>query len=159
MLRIGEGYDIHRLVQGGPLRLACVDIPADCSAIGHSDADAVAHAVCDALLGALALGDMGTYFPSADQKWKGVCSGEFLCAVARQLAARHAEVVNVDITVVLERPRLREHISAMREAVARPLGIAGDAVSIKAKTAEGLGAVGEGRAIEARAVALILIAD
>lgn len=159
MLRIGEGYDIHRLVQGGPLRLACVDVACDRSAEGHSDADAAAHAVCDALLGAMALGDIGSYFPSSDQRWRGVSSQEFLRRVAAQLAARRVRIVNVDVTIILQQPRLREYIAAMREAVAAVLGLSDGAISIKAKTAEGLGDVGEGRAVEARAVALVSVPD
>ncbi len=159
MLRIGEGYDVHRLAVGGPLRLGCVDLAAEVSAVGHSDGDAVAHAACDALLGALALGDIGTHFPPSDDCWKGQRSTMFLRSVAAMLAERDAHVINLDITVVLERPKLADHIVSMRSAVAEALGLDIDAVSIKAKTAEGMGAVGEGAAVEAHAIALVDIAD
>lgn len=155
MLRIGEGYDIHRMVAGRALRLGCVRIPFDRGPLGHSDGDAAAHAVCDALLGAAALGDMGRFFPSSDARWKDVESTAFLAEVARLLSEAGAVVINVDVTVVLERPRLSPHLEAMRAALAGALGVDRGRVSVKAKSADGIGAVGSGDAVEARAVALI----
>ncbi len=155
MLRIGEGYDIHRLVAGRTLRLACVELEFERGSLGHSDGDAAAHAVCDALLGAAGLGDMGHFFPSSDPRWKGADSRVFLLEVARLLGEAGATPVNVDVTIVLERPRLSPHLAAMRVALAGALGVDVARVSVKAKSADGLGAVGSGDAVEARAVALI----
>lgn len=155
MLRIGEGYDIHRMIEGRTLRLGCVQIPFDRGPLGHSDGDAAAHAVCDALLGAAGLGDMGRFFPSSDPRWKDVESRAFLAEVARLLRDAGAALVNVDVTVVLERPRLSPHLPAMRVALAEALGVDAAQVSVKAKSADGIGAVGSGDAVEARAVALI----
>lgn len=155
MLRIGEGYDIHRLVEGRPLKLACVLVPFDRGPLGHSDGDAAAHAVCDALLGAAGLGDMGRYFPSSDPRWKEADSGLFLAEVATLLANAGFSVVNVDVTIVVERPRLGPHLAAMRDAVAAALSVDAARVSVKAKSADGLGPVGRGEAVEARAVALV----
>lgn len=155
MLRIGEGYDLHGLSRGGPLRLACIEVPAAVSAVGHSDGDAATHALCDALLGALALGDLGSHFPSSEERWKGVASREFLRAVTGMLAQRGARVVNVDVTIVLQAPPLAPHTEPMRSALARELAIAKEAVSVKVKSADGLGPVGEGVAVEARAVVLV----
>lgn len=155
MLRVGEGYDIHRLVAGIKLRLACVEIDSERGSLGHSDGDAAAHAVCDAVLGAAGLGDMGAFFPSTDARWKGADSSVFLREVARLLDEAEVELVNVDVTVVLERPRLSPHLAAMRVALAAALGVAAARVSVKAKSADGLGPVGSGEAVEARAVALV----
>jgi 2-C-methyl-D-erythritol 2,4-cyclodiphosphate synthase len=155
MLRVGEGYDLHGLVEGRRLRLACVDIPFSRGSLGHSDGDAAAHAVCDALLGALALGDMGAYFPSSESRWENADSSTFLREVAKLLGERGAAIVNVDITVVLEEPRLGPHIQAMREALATALGCGTEYVSVKAKSADGMGPVGRGEAVEARAVVLV----
>ncbi len=159
MLRIGEGWDSHRLVEGRALRIACVEIPFERGSLGHSDGDAAAHAACDALLGALALGDIGSHFPPGDPRWEGVDSRVFLAKVVSMLADRHANLVNIDITVIVESPRLAPFICDMRAAMAEALGCDVERVSIKAKSAEGLGAVGEGAAIEARAVALVHVAE
>ncbi|MFQ5478919.1 MAG: 2-C-methyl-D-erythritol 2,4-cyclodiphosphate synthase [Candidatus Binatia bacterium] len=158
-MRVGEGYDVHRLVEGRPLMLACVEIPSEFGCLGHSDGDAVSHAVCDAILGALALGDMGRHFPSTDRRWEGASSAEFLAVVAGLAAESGARLVNLDVTVIIERPRLAPYIGAMREGLARRLGCSVACVSVKAKTADGLGAVGRGEAVEARAVALVEISS
>jgi len=155
MIRIGEGYDIHALGEGLPLAIGLVQVPSSLGSVGHSDGDVLAHAVCDAVLGALAAGDIGAHFPPGDPQWKGVASRVFVEGVAAKLRERGGRVVNLDTTVVLERPRLSPHIAAMRAALAEALGCDADRISIKAKTAEGLGDVGEGRALEARAVVLI----
>lgn len=155
MLRIGEGYDIHRLVEGRLLRLGGVAIPFERGSDGHSDGDAAAHAVCDALLGAVALGDMGRHFPSSDEKWRGADSAIFLQEVVRLLARAGAQLVNVDVTVILERPRLGPHLDSMRAALAQALGCEVSRVSVKAKSSDGLGPIGSGEAVAARAVALV----
>jgi 2-C-methyl-D-erythritol 2,4-cyclodiphosphate synthase len=155
MYRIGEGYDIHRLEKGRPMRIGCVEVPAELGPLGHSDGDVLAHALCDALLGALALGDIGTFFPPQDEQWRGADSRVFLAYAARMLRARGAKLMNADATVVLEAPRLAPYIREMRRTLAGVLGCRASIISIKAKTAEGLGPVGEGKAIEARAVVLV----
>jgi len=157
VLRVGQGYDIHRLIEGRPLRLGCIEVESERGALGHSDGDAAAHAICDALLGAAALGDMGVFFPSSDVRWKGADSAVFLAEVARLLADASASIVNVDVTIVLERPRLAPHVDAMRTALAAALGIDFTRVSVKAKSGDGIGAVGAWQAIEAHAVAMIKI--
>ena len=155
MYRIGEGYDIHRLEKGRPMRIGCVEIPAESGPLGHSDGDVLAHALCDALLGALALGDIGTFFPPHDEQWRGADSRVFLAYAARMLRARGAKLMNADATVILEAPRLAPYIREMRRTVAGVLGCRPSIISIKAKTAEGLGPVGEGKAVEARVVVLV----
>jgi len=153
--RIGEGYDIHRLEPGRAMRLGCVEIPCEFGPLGHSDGDVLAHALCDAVLGALALGDIGAHFPSNDPRWQGADSDRFVrhaVSLARSLGAR---VVNVDATVVLERPKLAPYVTEMRDTLAAIVGCEASAVSVKAKTADGIGAIGEGRAIEARVVVLV----
>jgi 2-C-methyl-D-erythritol 2,4-cyclodiphosphate synthase len=155
MYRIGEGWDVHRLEAGRPLRLGCLEIPAGVGAVAHSDGDVLAHAIVDALLGAVSAGDIGHHFPPSDSQWKGADSKLFLAEAVRIVAGRGGRLVNVDATVVLERPKLGSYIDAMREALAAALGCDAACVSIKAKTAEGLGAVGAGQAMEARAVVLI----
>lgn len=155
MIRVGEGYDMHRLVEGRELRLGCVTVPASFGPLGHSDGDAAAHAVCDAMLGAAALGDMGRWFPSSDERWRGVDSREFLVETAAILAREGWALSNVDVTIVLEKPRLGPHLQKMREALAEALGCELGRVSVKAKSADGLGPIGSGEAVEARAVALV----
>lgn len=155
MTRIGSGFDVHRLVEGRPLMLGGVRIPGPRGLEGHSDGDCVLHAVCDAILGALGQGDMGRHFPSADAAWKDADSGLFLAAV-RDIAARAGyAVANVDVTVVAEGPRLAPHLEAMRGNLARTLRIDVGAVSVKAKSTDGLGAVGRGEGIAAQAVVLV----
>jgi 2-C-methyl-D-erythritol 4-phosphate cytidylyltransferase / 2-C-methyl-D-erythritol 2,4-cyclodiphosphate synthase len=155
LVRIGTGYDLHRLVDGRPLVLGGVTIPADRGALGHSDADVVCHAVIDAMLGAAGLGDIGLHFPDSDSRWKDAASLDLLARAAEMLAARGFAIANVDVTIVLERPKLRGHIDAMRQAVAGRLDVDATCVSIKAKTNEGVDAVGRGEAIAAHAVALL----
>jgi 2-C-methyl-D-erythritol 2,4-cyclodiphosphate synthase len=155
MSRIGIGYDSHRLILARPLIIGLVHVAFDYGPDGHSDGDVVAHALTDALLGAAALGDIGQHFPNNDPRWKDADSRVFLTHAVEVLKGAGFRLVNVDAVVVLERPKLAPHIPAMREALASALGLPLDAVSVKAKTAEGLGAVGDGRAIEAHAVALI----
>jgi 2-C-methyl-D-erythritol 2,4-cyclodiphosphate synthase len=159
MLRIGEGYDIHRLTPGRPLVLGCTEIPSEAGTVAHSDGDALAHAVCDAILGAMAAGDIGTHFPPSDPRWKGVQSRVFLEHAARLLSERGGQLLNVDATVILERPQLAPHLARMCVGLAQALGVDAGRVSIKAKTAERIGAVGEGLAVEARAVVLIELTD
>jgi len=154
--RIGSGYDIHRLGADRPLVLGGVTIAGEPGLIGHSDGDAVLHAVIDALLGAAALGDIGGHFPSDDPRFKGAESAVLLRRVADDLRDAGAEVVNVDVTIITERPKIRPHAQAMCVAIAGALGIATDRVSVKGKTNEGLDAVGRGEAIAAWAVALVL---
>ena len=153
--RAGTGYDLHRLVEGRPLILGGVAIPADRGALGHSDADVVCHAVTDAVLGALSLGDIGSHFPDSDPKWKDASSTALLRQVAALVAAQGYEVGNVDVTVILERPKIRPHVDAMRQELARALGVDAARISIKAKTNEGVDAIGRGEAIAAHAIALV----
>ena len=155
MLRIGIGTDLHRLVAGRPLILGGVRIAAECGAIGHSDADALAHAVIDAILGALCEGDIGTHFPDHDAKLKDADSLDLLARVVWLMGERGYQVGNVDATIHLEKPKLRPHIDAMRENLARILGIEMACVSVKAKTGEGLDAVGRGEAVASQAVVLL----
>lgn len=155
MSRVGQGWDIHRLVEGGPLRLAGVDVPFDRSLLGHSDADVVLHALADALLGAVAAGDIGTHFPDTDPSLRGADSAVLLRQVVALLQARGHSIENVDVTVLAERPKLGPHFDRMRRRLADLLGVAVERVSLKAKSTEGLGAVGRGDAIAALAVALV----
>jgi 2-C-methyl-D-erythritol 2,4-cyclodiphosphate synthase len=153
--RIGEGWDTHALVTGRPLVLGGVTIPHTQGLLGHSDADALLHAITDALFGAAGLGDIGRHFPDTDAAFKGADSHALLAEAVRRVRAAGWRVVNVDATIVAQAPKMAPHIPAMRERIAQALGVAGDAVNVKAKTAEKMGPVGEGRAIEARAVCLI----
>lgn len=154
--RIGEGWDVHQLVAGRPLVLGGVTIPHSHGLLGHSDADALLHAITDALLGAAGLGDIGRHFPDTDPAFAGADSMRLLQEAARRVAAAGYRVGNIDSTVVAQAPKLAPHIPAMCERIAAALGLAVDAVNVKAKTAEKLGPVGEGRAIEARAVCLVV---
>lgn len=159
MFRIGFGNDIHRLVTGKPLILGGVLIPSEKGAEGHSDADALLHAVTDAILGALALGDIGQYFSDKDARWKGADSSIFLNETVRMMREKGFEVVNVDSTISLEKPKLRPFIQAMRENLGRSLNIDISCVSVKAKTGEGVDAIGESRAIKSEVVILLQKAD
>ena len=152
IVRIGQGYDLHRLAGDRKLVLGGVLIEGTEGLVGHSDADVVLHAVMDALLGAAGLGDIGEHFSDSDPAYADADSGELLEEVCRKVAAAGYAVVNVDTTIVAERPKLSGYKEAMREQTARKLGIAKEAVSIKAKTNEGLGEVGTGRAIACHAV-------
>jgi len=154
-MRIGQGFDIHALAKGRALVVGGVTIPYERGLVGHSDADVLLHAICDALIGAAALGDIGKHFPDTDPRYAGVDSRKLLREVAQLLRARHYQVVNVDATVIAQAPRLAPFIAAMRENIAADLGIVVDDVNVKAKTAERLGALGRGEGIAAEAVALI----
>jgi 2-C-methyl-D-erythritol 4-phosphate cytidylyltransferase / 2-C-methyl-D-erythritol 2,4-cyclodiphosphate synthase len=154
-MRLGEGWDIHALVPGRKLILGGVHVPHDKGLDGHSDADALAHAITDALLGAAALGDIGRHFPDTDAQFKGADSMVLLAEVAKRVRAAGYEIGNIDSTIVAQAPKMAPHIGAMRERLASVLGVTVDQVNVKAKTAEKMGPVGEGRAIEARAVALL----
>ena len=153
--RIGAGNDLHRLAEARKLTLGGVQIPFDKGPVGHSDGDVLAHAICDALLGAARLGDIGRHFPNTSARWKNVSSLRFLRHVRQMLKSAGYTIVNVDATVGLERPKLAPHILLMEERVAAALGVQPSQVSVKAKSGEGLDAVGRGEAIRADAVALI----
>ena len=153
--RIGEGWDIHAFVEGRKLILGGVEIPHSKGLLGHSDADALLHAITDGLLGAAALGDIGTHFPDTDARFKGADSGVLLAHTAALIKARGYTIRNVDSTIVAQAPKMAPHIGAMRERIASLLGITPEQVNVKAKTAERMGPVGEGLAIEARAVVLL----
>jgi 2-C-methyl-D-erythritol 4-phosphate cytidylyltransferase/2-C-methyl-D-erythritol 2,4-cyclodiphosphate synthase len=153
--RAGIGYDLHRLVEGRPLILGGVTIPSDRGALGHSDADVVCHAITDAVLGAASLGDIGRHFPDVDPRWKDASSLDLLRRAVAMLADEGLLVGNVDVTVILERPKIKDHIDAMRRALAEALGVDLSRVSIKGKTNEGMDAIGRGEAIAAHAIALV----
>ncbi len=153
--RVGQGWDTHRIEPGRPLILGGITIPSEFGLAGHSDADVLFHAVTDALLGALALGDIGMHFPDTAAEWKGANSEQFL-RHALQLVARAGYVVaNVDSTIILERPKLKDFRSSIRENLARVLSLPADCVGVKFKTAEKVGPVGEGRSCEAQAAVLV----
>ena len=154
--RIGVGYDIHRLVEGRRLVLAGVEIPFEKGLLGHSDSDVLTHAICDALLGAAAAGDIGAHFPDSDPRFAGAASLELLASVVELIKERGFKVANIDSVVSAERPRLAPYIRSMRERLAAVLQIEVELVSVKAKTNEGLDAVGRGEAMAAHAVALII---
>lgn len=154
MLKIGMGYDVHRLAPNRKLIIGGVDIPFFRGLWGHSDADVLVHAVIDAILGAFSMGDIGTHFPDSDAQYKGVASTELLARV-REKSAALGRIQNIDSTIVAERPKMAPHIEAMRNRIAGILQVPVERISIKAKTAEGTGPVGEGLAIEAYAVALV----
>lgn len=155
MIRVGFGFDVHRLVEGRELWLGGVLIPHSVGALGHSDADVLLHALCDALLGAAALGDIGKHFPDTDARWKGADSKVLLKEVVRLIGERGWSVGNVDCTLILERPKIMPHVPAMRALIAHLLGVGEDAVSIKATTNETMGFVGREEGVAAHAVALI----
>jgi 2-C-methyl-D-erythritol 2,4-cyclodiphosphate synthase len=155
MFRIGIGHDTHRLAEGLPLILGGVRVESARGAEGHSDADALAHAVTDAMLGAMCEGDIGVHFPDRDPRWKDADSLQMLARVMWLAGERGFHVVNVDATITLERPRLRPYVEEMRARLAGVIGVEIDRVSVKAKTGEGLDAVGEGRAVTVQAVVLL----
>ncbi len=154
-MRIGQGFDIHALTEGRKLIIGGVTIPYERGLAGHSDADVLLHAICDALIGAAALGDIGKHFPDTDPRYAGIDSRKLLREVTALLNVRGYRVVNVDSTVIAQAPKLAPYITPMRENIAADLGIAIDDVNVKAKTAERLGAVGRGEGIVAEAVVLI----
>jgi 2-C-methyl-D-erythritol 2,4-cyclodiphosphate synthase len=158
-MRVGLGFDVHPFVAGRPLVLGGVEVPAARGLDGHSDADALTHAVADALLGALALGDLGQHFPDTDPRYRGASSLRLLQEVAARVRARGGRVVNVDATLVAEGPRLAGWLEAMRARLADTLELAVDRVSVKAKRAERLGALGREEGIAALAVALVEVQE
>jgi len=158
MTRVGLGFDVHPLVEGRPLVLGGVEVPSPRGLGGHSDADVLTHAVADALLGALALGDLGQYFPDSDPRYRGISSLRLLAEVLERVRSRGGRVVNIDATLVAEAPRLAAWLEPMRARLAETLGLAVDQVSVKAKRAEQLGALGRQEGIAAMAVALVEVA-
>jgi 2-C-methyl-D-erythritol 2,4-cyclodiphosphate synthase len=154
-VRIGQGWDTHRLIAGRPLILGGVTIPSEFGLEGHSDADILSHAITDALLGALALGDIGMHFPDTDPQWKGGDSKQFLAFAAWLIRDKGYEIGNVDATVILERPKLKDFRTPIRETLATTMGIDVNRVSVKFKTAERVGPVGEGKSAEAQAIVLL----
>jgi 2-C-methyl-D-erythritol 2,4-cyclodiphosphate synthase len=153
----GIGYDLHRLVAGRPLVVGGIAVPFEKGSEGHSDGDVLAHAICDALLGAAGLGDIGRHFPDTDSKWKGTSSLLFLEHIRSLLANRHFRIVHVDAVIICEHPKLGPHFPAMRTALAQALGVSSEEINLKAKTNEGVDAVGRGEAIAAHAVATLSI--
>ena len=153
--RVGEGWDVHALVPGRKLIIGGVEIPHTLGLLGHSDADVLLHAITDALLGAAALGDIGRHFPDTDPQFKGAKSDVLLAEAARRVRAAGYEIGNVDSTVIAQAPRLAPHIAAMCESIAKALGVSVELVNVKAKTAERMGPVGQGLAMEARAAAML----
>jgi 2-C-methyl-D-erythritol 2,4-cyclodiphosphate synthase len=153
--RIGEGWDIHALVAGRRLMLGGIEVPHQLGLLGHSDADVLLHAITDALLGAAALGDIGTHFPDTDARFLGADSSVLLAEAVRRVRALGFEIGNVDCTIIAQAPKLMPFMPAMRASVAQTLGIEVDQVNVKAKTAEKMGPVGLGQAMEARAVVLL----
>ncbi len=155
MYRIGFGSDIHRLEKGNSLILGGLEIPSDLRAVGHSDADVLLHAITDAILGALALGDIGSHFSDTDDRWEGANSGVFLKHAVRMMEERGFQIENIDSVISLERPKIGRFVDAIQTKVAEALSIDTGAVSIKAKTGEGLGEIGERRIIKAEACLLL----
>lgn len=156
MLRIGQGFDLHKLVYGRPLILAGVTIPHEYGLDGHSDADVLLHAVIDALIGALALGDIGKFFPDTDERYRGANSRELLKIISANIMQRGFKINNLDTTIIIEQPKLRNYIDNMRANLAQDLCIDLDQVSIKAKTSEGVGIVGRREAVVAQAIVLLI---
>jgi 2-C-methyl-D-erythritol 2,4-cyclodiphosphate synthase len=152
MSRAGIGYDLHRLAEGRKLILGGIEVPFDKGPVGHSDGDALAHAICDALLGAAGLGDIGAHFPDTDPKWKDVSSLRLLERVRELLVEQRLLIAHIDAVVITEKPKLGPHFPAMREALAKSLGISTSAINLKAKTNEGVDAIGHGEAIAAQAI-------
>ena len=155
VFRIGQGWDVHALVPGRPLVIGGVQIPFALGLLGHSDADVLLHAIIDALLGAMALGDIGKHFPDTDMQWKNADSKKLLLQVKGEMLSRRWEIMNIDATVIAQAPKLASHIPDMCKQIADILGLDISQVNIKAKTAEKLGPVGQGMSVEAQAVALI----
>jgi 2-C-methyl-D-erythritol 2,4-cyclodiphosphate synthase len=156
-MRIGIGYDIHRLVEGRKLILGGVEIAFEKGLLGHSDSDVLTHAICDALLGAAALGDIGTHFPDNDPRFKGASSLDLLAQVVALINQRGYKVINIDSIVMAERPKLKPHVQTIRETLAAVLGIDIEQLSVKAKTNEGLESIGREEAMAAHVVALIAV--
>lgn len=157
-IRIGQGYDVHAFGEGDHVMLGGVRVPHRCGVLAHSDGDVILHALCDAMLGALALGDIGQHFPPSDERWKGADSSDFVRHCNSLLRERGWQVGNADVTVICERPKVGPHALAMRETVAQLLGVALDCVSIKATTSEKMGFTGREEGIAAQAVVLLFAA-
>jgi len=155
MTRAGIGYDLHRLAEGRKLTLGGIELAFHKGSVGHSDGDALAHALCDALLGAAGLGDIGTHFPDTDPKWKDASSLRFLERIRNLLAEHGFRIVHIDAIVITEKPKLGPHFPAMREALAKSLSIAPSMINLKAKTNESVDAIGRGEAIAAQAIATL----
>ncbi len=155
MTRSGIGYDLHRLAEGRKLILGGIEVPCEKGPVGHSDGDALAHAICDALLGAAGLGDIGTHFPDTDPKWKGASSLVFLETIRKLLDRRRLRIAHIDAIVIAERPKLGSHFPAMREALGKALGVEPARINLKAKTHEGVGEIGRGEALAAQAIATL----
>jgi 2-C-methyl-D-erythritol 2,4-cyclodiphosphate synthase len=158
-LRIGSGFDSHRLVEGRPLMLGAVEIPSERGLLGHSDGDCVCHAICDALLGAAGAGDMGAHFPSNEELWRNASGRAFLLEVRRLIEQRGFSIENVDVTAIAQAPRLAPHVAAMRAALATALDLAEERVSVKVKSADHMGALGREEGIAALATVLLRAAD
>ena len=154
-MRIGLGYDVHRLVSARPLILGGVRIPFDKGVLGHSDGDVLIHAICDALLGAAGLGDIGEHFPDTDPRWKGFSSVGFLEEISKFLKERRLEINNIDCVVILEKPKLAPHKKEMASVIARALGLLPGQVNIKATTEEGMGFTGRGEGVPPQAITLL----
>ncbi len=154
-VRSGIGYDLHRLAEGRKLMIGGIEVPFDKGPVGHSDGDVLAHALCDALLGAAVLGDIGTLFPDTDPQWKGAASLLFLQHLKKLLESRGIRITHIDAIIILEKPKLGPHFPAMREALARSLGIQAAQINLKAKTNEGVDAIGRGEAIAAHVIATV----
>jgi 2-C-methyl-D-erythritol 2,4-cyclodiphosphate synthase len=154
--RCGIGYDLHRLAEGRKLIVGGIELPFDKGPVGHSDGDVLAHALCDALLGAAGLGDIGTHFPDTDPKWKGANSMVFLEHAKKLLDEKHFAIEHVDAVVIMEKPKLGPHFPKMREALAKALGVGAEKIHLKAKTNEGVDAIGRGEAIAAHVVATLV---
>lgn len=154
-MRVGQGWDVHRIAAGRRLILGGITIPCEFGLAGHSDADVLSHAITDAILGAIAAGDIGMHFPDTDPRWKGRDSLEFLRHACTLAAEAGFHIVNIDSTVILERPKLKDYRAAIRESLAKAVGLDAGAVSVKFKTAEGVGPVGEGHSAEAQAIVLL----
>jgi 2-C-methyl-D-erythritol 2,4-cyclodiphosphate synthase len=155
-MRIGQGYDVHAFGEGDHIMLGGVRVPHDRGVLAHSDGDVALHALCDAMLGALALGDIGKHFPPSDESWRGADSRQFLRHCNALIGERGYKLGNADVTVICERPKVGPHAQAMREAIAADLGVPADAISIKATTTERLGFTGRGEGIAAMAVCLLV---
>ncbi|MHC4712122.1 MAG: 2-C-methyl-D-erythritol 2,4-cyclodiphosphate synthase [Planctomycetota bacterium] len=154
-LKVGHGFDIHPLAEGRPLKLGGIEVPAPFGLLGHSDGDVICHALADAILGACALGDIGEWFPDTDERFRDADSADLLGAVVRSAAEKGCKVTSVDVTVYLERPKLADFKQAMRERIAHVAGVDVSDVGLKARTFEGFGDIGEGRAAAATAVVLV----
>jgi len=153
--RIGHGYDVHKLEEGSKFIIGGIEINHSKGAVGHSDADIILHVICDALLGAMSLGDIGSHFPDTDDKYKGIDSKILLRDVIKIMSEKKYEIVNIDVTVLLEKPKLRDHIDNMRKTIAKITGSEVSSVSVKATTTEGLGFVGREEGVAAHCVCLI----